>query len=412
MLHRPILSLFLPLVSPDPFLPSSLLTDSQRAYYKVARAIAETFAVSTAAWLGSLPLMIYHFHLVTPIAPFANLLLIPIAFCVLGTAILSTLVATLGLASVCAILNNANFLFATLLTNTAGFFAGLPVPISHFYTSAPNAVRPPCKITVLDIPRGGASTLVSTRDGKDWLIDTGNARDLEPTVASVLREHAGVTHIDGLILTHSDAGHIGGASGVISKFKPGQIYLPQANNSSSTYRQLAAELATDGRRVAHPPTPGEWIKINPNTQIQILYPPASPRHHRYSDDACLVFLLETHGWRVLFTGDAGFNTENYLLRMAANDLRADIVVSGSHRSDHSGTPNFLAAADPAVIIANARSFDEENPGEDGWRKTIAERDITLFDQAETGGVDIDVHPNRLEIRAFLSDQSFTLYRAR
>ena len=330
LLHRPIMALLLPLVSPDPFLPQSLLTKLQRSLYNTARAAAEMFAVSVSAWIGSLPLMIYHFHLVTPIAPIANLLLIPLAFCILGTAILSTLAGAVGLGALCSMLNNANFLWASMLTAAAGSFASMPVPVSHFYTGRPAVLRPPCEITVLDIGRGGASTLISTKGGEDWLVDTGNSRDFRGTVATVLHEHAGVTQLDGIILTHADAAHIGAASEVIDTFRPSLIYTPPGNNSSSTYRSLATHLGAGDRRV-RPPQADQVIEIDRHTRIEAIYSPGgSPR---FSDDACRVFLLESHGWRILLTGDAGFNTETALLASRGERLGADLIIRGSHSSD-------------------------------------------------------------------------------
>jgi competence protein ComEC len=403
------MALLLPLVSPDPFLPQSLLTRLQRFRYDAARGIAEMFAVSIAAWLGSLPLMIYHFHLVTPIAPVANLLLIPIAFCVLGTAILSTLAGGIGLATLCSMLNNANFLWASTLTLVAGFAANLPVPVSHFYTGKPSILRPPCEITVLDIGRGGASTLISTKAGADWLVDTGHSRDFRRTVSAVLHEHAGVSQLDGIILTHADAAHIGAAGEVIDSFQPALIYAPPVNNSSSTYRSLAAHL-DNGDRTGRSPRVNQVVEIDRCTKIRTLYSPGdSPR---LSDDGCLVLLLESHGWRILLTGDAGFNTEASLLESRPELLNADLIIRGSHRADHSSTPGFLAAVQPSAVIVNARNYEDEGPGEDSWRKAMTQASIELFDQGKSGAVSIEIHPGELTIRTFKSSQSLSLKRER
>ena len=406
LLHKPILSLFLPLVSPDPFIPRSLLTDRQRSFFNATRTVAETFAVSIAAWLGSLPLMILHFHLVTPIAPIANLLLIPAAFCVLGTAILSTFTGLTRLTTICALFNNANFAFASILTATAMFFANLPPPISHFYLTSRTIIRPPCEITVIDLPRGGASTLIATRSRKEWLIDTGNTRDYKPTIAPVLHEHAGITRLDALLLTHTDAAHIGAATSVIENFHPRKIFTPLPNRSSSTYRTLEKKLTAQTL-----PHTGQLLKIDAHTTIEVLYAPDPKNPPRSSDDACLVLLLHTHGWRILLTGDAGFTTEQQLLLTEPQRLRADLIIRGHHGTDHSLTPALLRAVNPAAIIANARDFENPSPASDIWQKAITDRQIELFDQSTTGAISIRIHPTKLEIRSHLTDQTLTLNRA-
>ncbi|MFT4546531.1 MAG: competence protein ComEC [Pseudoalteromonas tetraodonis] len=412
MLHKPILELMLPLVSHDPFLPNSLLTKRQRIFYKATRGIAETFAVSLAAWLGSLPLMLFHFHLVTPIAPIANLLLIPFAFAVLGTAILGTFASGIGCSSLGIILNNANFLFATALTSVAGFFANLPTPISHFYTSTtPNTLRPACEITSIDLPRGGASTLIATRSGEDWLVDTGNTRDFKPAISAVLHEHAGVTHIDGLLLTHSDAAHIGAATEVLETFKPDNPFIPLPNRTSSTYRKLEKQLQERGIETRTPER-GQIIQIDRDTTIEILYAPSPDENPRLSDDACLVFMLHSHGWRLLFTGDSGFLTEQQLLTTAPDRLRADVIIRGHHKFDHTLTPDFLDAVSPRAIIANARDYENSSPPASTSGEAAAERNIRVFDQGETGAISVHINPGELEIESFLDDQALTLKRAR
>ena len=411
LLHGPILSLLLPLVSHDPFLPASLLTERQRLFYRAARAIAETFAVSLAAWLGSLPLMLYHFNLVTPIAPIANLLLIPIAFCVLGTAILSTLSGVGRLATLCAILNNANFVWASLLTATAMFFANLPPPVSHFYATKRTFFRPPCELTVLDLPRGGASTLIATRARQDWLIDTGHARDFRPTIASVLHQHAGITRLDAILLTHTDAAHIGGTGEVMDHFDPDTIYTPPPNRSSSSYRGLVENLVAS--RIEHrSPERGEMIPIDARTSIEILYAPRPGEPQGISDDTCLVFILHSHGWKILFTGDSGFRTEQWLVETVRDRLQADLVIRGFHHTDHSMTPAFLDAVAPEAIIAGKRDFENSAPDDGQWRTVASGRGIELFDQSETGAVSVRIHEGRLRIDSHIGDQSLTLKRDR
>ena len=410
LLRKPILHLLTPLASHDPFIPTSLLTDSQRGFYRSTRALAETFAVSAAAWIGSLPLMLYHFKLVTPIAPIANLFLIPVAFCILGTAILSTLVGAIGSAAVCAILNNANFLFASILTAAAAFFSNLPVPASHFYAGRPAALRPACEITVLDLPRGGASALIATERRADWLIDTGNSREFRRTVNSSLQQHGGVTRLDAILLTHADAGHIGASPEVIETFRPKAIYPPTPNNSSASYRRLEEILAERGEE-PQVLREGQTLNIDRHHEIKILFRPENSKP-RLSDDACMVFLLKSHGWRILFTGDAGFTTEQTLLQTHPDELRADVIIRGHHNADHSATPGFIAAVQPSAVVINARHFENESPAGDIWKHPATTSGIQIFDQAETGAVTIEIEPERLEIRSFLTDQSLILKRAR
>src|SRR5207237_2211107 len=71
-------------------------------------------SVSLAAWIGSLPLILWYFHLLTPISLLANLVVVPIAFFVLAVALLS-LITTPLLPWVALVFNNANWTLATLV---------------------------------------------------------------------------------------------------------------------------------------------------------------------------------------------------------------------------------------------------------------------------------------------------------
>jgi len=407
LFHKPFYNLFMliPCMTPDEFLPNSLLTDFQRNYYRVLKKIAQTIAVSIAAWLGSLPLMVIHFHLVTPIAPIANFFLIPVAFFVLCTAILSLLFGAVGASVFSVLLNNSNYVFASLLAAAAMFFSNLPVPVSHFYVRT--SPQPDCEIVVMDIPRGGAANVISTNTGEDWLLDTGNSRDLG-SITSTLHEHAGAARIDGMVLTHTDAAHIGAALEIIDAFYPDKIYPPRPNRSSSTYRKLAAKLESSSAEVLTP-TQDSTIRIDKDTTLRTLYAYGEGKP-RLSDDACFVFLLESQGWRILFTGDAGFATERALLEARPQELRADVIVRGNHSSDHSLTAEFIDAVDPAAVVVNVRNFEDESPDDSVWREALAKRGVAVFHQSETGAVTLSLEDDALQMKSFLTDQTLTVSR--
>src|SRR5712691_1788964 len=98
--------------APDPFLPRRLVSGLRRAIGVGYAWICRDGSVSLAAWLGSLPLIIWYFHLVTPSSLFANLVVVPIAFFILAIALLSLVVAPIA-SGLSLIFNNANWTLAT-----------------------------------------------------------------------------------------------------------------------------------------------------------------------------------------------------------------------------------------------------------------------------------------------------------
>ena len=72
---------------------------------------------------------------------------------------------------------------------------------------------------------------------------------------------------------------------------------------------------------------------------------------------------------------------------------------------------FIDAVSPAaVVISGTRRPAHQRPPT-GWAEKIQQRDITLFDQLETGAVELTFSRRRLRMKAFLGDQSLRLNRA-
>src|SRR6266480_1853117 len=221
-------------VAIDPFLPKSLLRGPRRWLYSGYELLCHGASVSLAAWVGSLPFILWYFHLVTPISLLANLVVVPIAFFVLAIALLSLLTAPL-LPWVAVIFNNANWALATLVIGIVHVFA--QIPGGHFYVEHPHwPEKLVARITVLDL---GAGAAVHVRvNGHDWLIDCGSERSYERIVRGYLH-WAGVNQLTGLVLTHGDSQHIGGITQLLSDFPRIRLIDNPAPDRSVLHRQLS-----------------------------------------------------------------------------------------------------------------------------------------------------------------------------
>src|SRR5882762_8014043 len=123
----------------DTFLPRNLVSASRRAVGSGYKFVCRGGSVSLAAWLGSLPLIFWYFHLVTPSSLCANLLVVPIAFFILAIALLSIVTAPLS-SALSIIFNNANSSLASSVIALVHWFAQLPA--SHYYVSEPHWPKP------------------------------------------------------------------------------------------------------------------------------------------------------------------------------------------------------------------------------------------------------------------------------
>ena len=153
--------------APDPFLPRSLLRGPRHWLHAGFEWLCRGTGVSLAAWLGSLPLVLWYFYLVTPISLVANLIVVPIAFFILAIALLSLLSIAL-LPALAVIFNNANWFLVQLVLVIVQFLAR--VPGGHFYVEHPHwPEKLVTKITVLDV---GAGAAVHLRSGSaNWLFE-------------------------------------------------------------------------------------------------------------------------------------------------------------------------------------------------------------------------------------------------
>lgn len=382
----------------DPFLPRSLYTPRQQLGDKALWWIARGTSVSLAAWLGSFPLMLWYYNLVTTISVVSNLVVVPIAFFVLAGALISAIAAPLS-TSVSLVFNNANWLLSRMIIGAVHAFAVLPA--GHVYVEHPHLpTRAALDITALDIGTGGAIHLRTART--DWLIDAGRKRDFNRTLRTYLRSR-GTNRLDALLLTHADAAHIGGAADVIETFAPRAIIETGARARSPTAHQLAALLQRRERRIA---TTRAEYPLSRTITARVLYPPAGFEADSADDQAIVLQLLTTGRPRVLLMSDSGEATERELLASGA-DLHADIIIKGQHRSGISGSAPFLDAVHPQVIIATSSDFPQNEQLKPDWIDTLQTRGIRLFRQDQTGAVRIILRSDgRFEVRSYMTTEVF------
>lgn len=388
--------------APDSFLPRPLWNPVQHFQDAATRWLGGLVAVSLAAWIGSLFFTTKYFHLISPSAILANVFVVPTAFVILAQGMLSLLSATASEA-MAAVFNNANFAATRVLLAVVQFFASLPGGY-HYVEIPPRRSAPPVEVTVLDVGAGGA---IHVRDGGgDWMIDCGHRWACETIVRPYLRMR-GVNRLKGLFVTHGDAGHLGGAIRMMNDFPPECILDSPLRDRSSHRKALHNHLeqARSGKSIV---SRGDTVTSDQSSRWRVLYPPAGLRA-RMADDKALVLQLEAGGRRVLFMSDNGFLAEQWLLREEP-DLRSDILVQGAHRSDLGGSPEFIAAVSPAVMVLVPGAPGDKGGMPQDWRRIVEERGVRIFDLSQTGAVCADIYDDGIVVRSWLGDQVFNSRR--
>ena len=398
LLAEPIFLLIRPWGSSDPFLPRTLLRGPRRWLDASFVWLCRGASVSLAAWLGSLFLIYWNFHLVTPISLFANLVVVPIAFLILAIAMLSLLCMPL-LPWLTVIFNHANWLLAHLLLGAVSSFA--QIPGGHFYAERPHFPRGEPEITVLDAGVGGAVHLRNHH--RDWLFDCGSDRDYHRLLREYLHAR-GVDRLNGLLLTHGDSLHIGAAGSVLNDFSPKLLVDNPVLDRSAVHRRLRSAFTQLGITVENP-TAGTTISLSPELRANVLFPPSGFDAARVDDQTFVIQLLLPSSVHVLLVSDSGEATEQALLTSGV-DLRSDILIKGQHHSGRSGTDAFLAAVHPQLIIATSRDFPDRERITDEWMQKVQAMGIKLFRQNETGAVELQFRRDYWEARGYVNGEVF------
>jgi competence protein ComEC len=369
-------------------------------------------SVSSAATAGSLPLMLWHFGLATPISVLANCLLIPLAFVVLATACVSLLFASAHLGYALVLANNANWLFARLMLGGAVMFSKVPGAYFTVEPSASAVGRPPIELTVLNLPYGEAAQHLRIADSH-WLLDAGSKRAFGHIVQPLLQQ-AGADSLSGIVLSHSDIEHVGGAIRASSehdcRLACVSILEPWRFESSASglKRFLAAQEADNApvRFLAE----GDEVELGPRAMASVLYPPKQHLHDK-GDDRALVLLIELDGFRILWCNDAGFITEKALMgRHLLKSLRCDVLIRNQHATDYSALPEFLLAARPRIIVTSNVPFLAEQTMPRSVADHARKKRTTLLDQDVEGAVIISVEGDRLTASGFVTGHSVTIHR--
>ncbi|MDI1311466.1 ComEC/Rec2 family competence protein [Prosthecobacter sp.] len=405
----PLLKRLQPFTRLDPFLPPQLANWRQRGWSTCRLWFATTLSVSFAAWIGSLPFILGHFHSITPVAVIANCVLVPLSSLCLGTTCLSLCAAALHLTGVQIIFNNVNWALAKAMIASAMWFAGLPGGNFHFQpTTAPT--HAPAAWHMLELPHGGAANHL--RSGKThWLFDIGSEASFRRVLRPYLHSN-GVNTIAGVFLSHNDADHIGAAGQVLTTFDAPLLYC----SSQEPGRRDASRSAL--RRLLDQPHPPSLRKLHVdervtlsdakafNIDVQVLYPTQQVQNDR-GDDRAMVLMVQLGPWRVLWLSDTGWHAEKALCS-SSQDLHCDVMIRSQHEVDLSTSAEFLIRTRPQIILcgSDARTVETALPA--SLVQRAKELNIPLLDTWSSGSIALEFHQDEIRIVTNRSKQQLVL----
>ena len=385
-------------VHPDAFLPRRIWNWRERAGAESAEKLGGLFAVSLAAWVGSFPLTLYYFHVISFSALPANLAIVPLAFLIMVTACFA-LAGGIFSTFLAEVFNNANWVFTKALLFVVQAAAALP--FSHCYVGLPE--NAPAAVTVFDFGAGGAAA-VETQN-KIWFVDCGPAHSLESVLVPWLRGR-GREAPDGIVLTHGDARHIGSAAGLAEKYPRPAIVDSSLEDKSPVRGGLHRKLENLGipKSICRA---GDRIPIGKEASFSILYPPAALAG-KEADDKVIIARLNVGPAAVLFLSDAGPTAQAWLLENCPQDLASDILVVGRHRSGLPVEGSFLDAVRPRAIVATSDDFPKNEAIDSAWAEMVEARGIKLLCQDATGAARIEIRGKAIRLTGFADGSEIRL----
>lgn len=198
-----------------------------------------------------------------------------------------------------------------------------------------------------DVGQGDAIYL-RTPQGNDILIDGGPGDAVLAKLGQVM-PFADRT-IELVILTHPHADHVSGLAEVLKRYRVKNIIFPGVVYESATYARFL-ELIKEKNVLVHIPHLADRVLLDDFTVLDLYYPITGEFSRNPSDinDVSIIGKLSYGTNRVMFTGDAGKNIENFLLKLGV-PLESNILKVGHHGSRHSTAAEFLAAVKPEYSV--------------------------------------------------------------
>jgi competence protein ComEC len=251
--------------------------------------------------------------------------------------------------------------------------------ISALSTNA--ATQKELTVAFLDVGQGDA-IYIETPDGVQLLIDGGPDSAILRALPEVMPLFD--RSIDVVLATHSDKDHIGGLVDVLARYTVETIVQTENTNDTSTAAAFTKAVENEGAdlRLARA---GQVYELGASTTLMILSPAYDPTDWE-SNAASIVAILEYGETSFLLTGDAGVNTEEYLIETYGPLLASDVLKLGHHGSDTSSSEPFLDMVRPTVAVVSAGRDNSYGHPHSSVVQSVEERGIGLFTTASHGTI--------------------------
>jgi len=343
---------FLKPFEPDPFIPRRLVPVWREKTYQVARGICFLLGASLAAWIASLPFMLWYFRQCSPVAMIANLIVCPTADTVLILCTLSVGASWFS-TTIASLINFLTWCCGQCIVAVVLLFSYIPEG-SFTVSPAPDAWQTDPSMTVLATP--GSSPLL-VHDGKNtWLIGSGSERSVQQVILPGLRYY-GINSLSGLVLPEGIFNQMGGGPTLLAIMRPEWV----ADTGWKTRSHFAREFLESLSKIEQPRRfwrEGVEEDLGSHFHIRVLWPDTEKRNFFAADEG-MVLQMELGEFKILYAGSISEKVEEILLQRTS-DLTSDILIQSTPAHQVNLSANWLKAIQPRLLLRPVPNYNNRD----------------------------------------------------
>lgn len=315
-------------LSPPVATAPDLIRGSLQTFFLKHRWLYNYILSSVFATIGTLPIIAYHFNLISIVGVIVNIFAIPLASLIVPLTLFFSILSTIN-GQIASLLMNIPVFLTTLLVDIARLFTHLPYYSIRIQTPSvltifmiypllfgilnfkrhkwikigtvsvcifligfwiltlnsklqtPNSL----KLTFIDVGQG-ESSLIEFPNGKTMLIDGGSMMgdfDMGGSVVAPYLWDSGITKIDYVIGSHADSDHVGGLAFILKEMVV-KNYSDNGQDSLDLSLSTLHEIAVEKNIPWTVLQAGDEIKIDEKVRVEILHPPKNYELRITNDD--------------------------------------------------------------------------------------------------------------------------------
>lgn len=419
---------------------------------RVLLVIAEAFFVSLSANIGVLPFLIFYFHRLSLIAPFANMVILPLVTLALPLIVLAGFIALIWegfsvslfwvvrpslwlmdklaelfakVPHACAWVGTIDWWeillyglgFAAILAKTKRLRL-LAIPLFSaiiFWELWLGFIAPTLKkdltITFIDVGQGD-STLIEANGSIRMLIDAGGVEkgnfDVGKNAVAPVLWKKRIRSVDIATLTHPHPDHFEGLRFITRNFKVKNFWHPNLPSSDPRYKDLLDIIKV--RKIHTTVVDASTSRQTLNDlYIEFINPPPQVREQNHQlhllslNDKSLAMRIIWKNFSLLHMGDATIEAQKLILD-ANRDIKSDIIKLAHHGARDAIWKDFLDSVNPKVAIISVGTRNKYGSPHAQTLSILSGRKIDVFRTDEDGAIIVNVNEKGFSVCGWSSNR--------